>query len=341
MNLFISNIRKSIKILSEGVPEVPKEFIEVRDERSDCDKSSLFPGDKIGQSSLDILPWFYKDTANQFQSLQEPFFALYGLRAITRGLFIGFRFIQAGNLLYNHHFLAASISCYYSAAFQLLHSYLALNGRIIIDQVNGPPLIIKRKSSVEYSYRSLDPKPEVIIAILTNSNKWKFESRPRSHSRRWAELKPILEHNQKNTPDFFLKFFKYILSYGGDLISNLDNLVSEGLNHLTQVRHESIYSGYGYDDFVHDRLMNRDLYSDRGIDLKANAYQELAIGLLSVAIEGFFSSIDSIPNEQFSKVKCWISASTYAPPFEVEDFQLLDHPELSMKIENIFTFLFK
>lgn len=348
-NLLKFNIKKSIKIIAENNPKIPSELIEIVEEEP---SPSKFPSliEKLMKVAAQQVPWFYRDTSRDLQSPQQSFFGFYAFRNIIRCIFLSLRFIQAGDLLRKNGFLAASIFSFYTASFHLLSSFLASHGRVIVDIVSGGPIkIIKHKktgsSKIEKSetaqYSSLDPTPEVIVAILTKNNSWKFEPRPHSHSRRWKELEPIFIETDYDVPDFFYSFFEYILSYGyiSPPTSDTPTLVKEGIKRLAEIRHESIYSGYGADDFVHDGLINKDLDSSHGIDLKSKTYRDFALGLINYAIQDVIEMKNIISADHWNKVQSLMFSSICTPSFELVDFKLEDNKELNKQIGIIFIWL--
>ena len=338
--LLISNIKKSIKTIVEDDPKVPPDLIEVVDEAPGIEKLTSIV-EELMKFAAQPHPWFYRDTLKCLQSPQQSFFGFYALRNIIRGILISLRFIQAGDLLHKNSFLASSVFSYYTASFHMLQSYLAANGRVIIDPVSGGPVrILHRKSSSDTSYSSLEPDPEVIVAILTRENKWVFEQRTRSHAKRWKELEHVFVELDYLIPEYFHAFFRYILSYGYISSSTEDkDFIQKGLKRLSEVRHESIYSGYGFDDYVHDGLTNRDLNSSHGIDLKTKAYRDLAIGFLSEAVNDVIEIKNKIYPEHWNEVKTLMAGSTFMPPFELVDLNIEVHKKLKEGIEIIFMWL--
>lgn len=281
--LLKTNIKNSLRIIAEDNPKIPPELIQVVGE-----EPSRFPSfmDEIIKVAAQPIPWFYRDKFKDLQSPQQAFFGFYALRNIMRGILLSVRFIQAGDLLHKNHFIASSVFSYYTASFHLLHSFLSSYGRVTIEQVCGGPVkVIKRKDLSEGSYCSLDPTPEAVVAILTKSNKWKFEPRTRSHSKRWGELEHTFKELDSDIPNFFDSFFKYILSDGSHSPTDGKTIIRDGLKRLIDMRHESIYCGYGFDDYVHDGLINRELDSSYGIDLKARKYRSFASGFLEHAVD--------------------------------------------------------
>jgi len=335
--LLKANIKNSFRIVAEDKPKIPPELIQVVDE-----EPSHFPSlvEELMKVAAKPVPWFYRDKSNNLQSPQQAFFGFYALRNIIRGILLSVRFIQAGDLLHKNNFIASSVFSYDTASFHLLHSFLACYGRVIIDQVYGGPVkVIKRKNSSEGLYCSLDPTPEVLVAILTKTNKWKFEPRPRSHARRWKELEHVFKELDFDIPEFFCSFFKYILSYGSYSPTESKIFIQDGLKRLADIRHESIYSGYGFDDRVHDALTNRDLDTSYGIDLKATKYRAFAFGFPVHAVDDVMEIKNLISDDRWSEVRPLMATSIYTPPFELIDLKLKDSKTLNKKLQMIFIWL--
>lgn len=345
--LLQSNIKKSIKIIAEENPKIPDHFIKVIG--IELDKSGLpNPALEIAKIATQPIPWFYRDLSHEFQSPQQPFFGIYAVKNILRGILLGLRFIQGGDLLRENNFLAASIFSYYTAAFHLLHSYLAINGRIIIDIVKGPVNVINYgKTSTSsnpslyatVSYEPLEPTPETIIAILTRQNSWKFEPRARSHSRKWKELEPIFIELGYDIPEFFYSFFEYILSYGKDSSFKGDNSIQDGLKRLSEIRHEAIYQGYGFDDFFYNGVVNRDLDWSSGFEIKSERYREFATGFLTHSINEFLELKKGTQKDYWNKIRGLINNSIFTPPFEVGMPRLAGNPELTESLESIYNLI--
>jgi hypothetical protein len=206
--LLKANMKKSIRIIAEDHPKIPAELIEVvEEEPRSPDLPNLVEG--MMKVAAQPIPWFYRDSGKELQSPQESFFGFYSLRNIIRGILLSLRFIQAGDLLHKNGFLAASVFSYYPFSFHLLYAFLASYGRVVVDQVHGGPIkIINRRNSSGGSFSSLNPTPEVIVAILVRNNTWKFEPRPRSHTRKWKELEHIFVELDYDIPEFLHSFFR-------------------------------------------------------------------------------------------------------------------------------------
>jgi len=337
-DLLKSNIKKSFKIVAKETPTIPENLIVFEEEPSELGVYCI--AEIIAKNASWPIPWFYRNESNELQSPQQSYFGIYSVRNNIRGILLGLRFIQAGKLLQKNGFLSASVFSYYTASFHLLSSFLALNGRILIEQVHGPLKIVKHKNSSRSEYCSLNPTPEVLIAILTRYNTWKFEPRYRCHAARWKELNHVFVGEKSIIPDFFLNFFRYITSYGNVSLASDETLVEEAIKQLTNTRHTAIYQGYGYDDFADD-LMNQDLSFGSGIDNKSNAYRDFALGLLTFSVGEFVELRDSIPKELWNsdKTQDLLKLSILVPPFESGSPYLADMCELNEHIEWIFCWL--
>ena len=338
--LLKANIKRSFKIIAEDNPKIPPELITVDSDQAGPSRSPSIIEEMMKVAAQPV-PWFYRNH-NDLQSPQQAFFGFYALRNIIRGIFLSVRFIQAGDLLHKNHFMASSVFSYYTASFHLLHSFLASYGRVVVDQVCGGAVkVINRKDSSEGQYCSLEPTPEDIVATLTKKNTWKFEPRPRSHSRRWKELEFVFRELNFDIPDFLRVFFSYILQYGPypSSPSEMETVLRNSLKRLADVRHESIYSGYGFDDYVHDGLINRDLDTSYGIDFKSKAYRKFALGFLLHALNDLFDMKKAINPEHWIKARILMMGSVNTPPFELFDLKVENNHEVTERLNIIFAWL--
>lgn len=288
----------------------------------------------MAYNAVKHIPWFYRDSNSELQSPQKDFFGFYALKNILRGIYMSLRFIQAGDVLLENRFCALGTFSYYTASFQLLQSFLALNGHVLIELVHGPPFVRKKGSYSESGHRGIYKHPELIIAKLTKENSWKFESRTKTHASRWNEVKPILIGYKDKIPGFFLDFFQYILSIN-DGEYETEAIIDAGLFQLIAIRHESIYEGFGYDDDVYVGLLNRELITDKGLDLKAENYRRFAVSLLIFCLDEFESLKGSIPENHYSANKTLLMSSVNAPYFEIGEFPLPER-DIQVRLEKIY-----
>jgi hypothetical protein len=335
--LLISNINKSYKIIIEENPQVPDIFFKKMDLK-DLDFVSFSLTKLLAKIAARPIPWFYRDSSKNIRSPQEDFFGLYALRSIYRGIFIGMRFIQAGDLLHKRGFYSSSIISYYTGSYHLLNAFLSLNGHIYIDQVLGPLGITKSDSIISTTYGSLNPDLEVIMAILKKNNEWKFEPRTRNHKTKWKEIEAILIKLDKNILEIFISFFTYVLSCKKDSYS-LKELIKNGLQRLIYIRHESVYMGYGYDDYVHDRITNRETDSGYGLDFKSKIYRDFALGLLTYSVDGIVVLKNQISIENWDENKVLLGSGIFTPPFEMENFKINGKHKLGNKIASIYNWI--
>ncbi len=333
-----ANIKKSAKAVAEEKPEVFEYLLDVEEEEgfSSAPLSSLKGHRRLFAMST---PWFCRDRDSELRCPLDSIFGIYLIAAAIRGILVGLRFMQAGDLLHENRYLAAALNLYYTASFQLLRSFLALNGRVLINRVMGPLRIVKRKDSRGLTYDSLEPTPEVIIAILTRNNVWKFEPRGRSHSAMWKELKQVFGRHNYEIPDYFYHFFEYICSYGPDSLP-YDKHVEVGIERLVETRHEAIYEGFAFDDYAWEQKFNLDNPSIGGSDLKSKAYGKLAVGLLTYCVGEFMELKDSIPEDHLEKIRPLVGFGILMRPFELGFPTSDDRSELNEALLWIITWLF-
>ncbi|MBE0433820.1 hypothetical protein IBX73_10210, partial [candidate division WOR-3 bacterium] len=94
--LLQSNIKKSLRIIAEENPKIPACLVTVVE-----DEPTTIPSicEAIAKVAAREIPWFYRDSDGALRSPQESFFGFYALRNTVRGIFLGLRFIQSGDLL--------------------------------------------------------------------------------------------------------------------------------------------------------------------------------------------------------------------------------------------------
>jgi len=314
--LLKTNIKQSVNLLMKEIPKIDPKFIEVL-RKSTKDRFSLVA--KLAEKSLTSLPWFYNGNS-RINSPQSSFFGFYAFRNIVRGIVLGVNYFKSGNVLCKKNLFSPSISMYYTSAFHFLHSFLALNGRVIIDPVLGPVQVEIDEKVSSLCYKRLDKHPDVIIAILTDDNKWVFEKRKRSHEKRWQELNQIFNERDYEIPKYFKELFKYLNSYGkyNDLEANYKTL----LKMISEVRHTALYTSYGYDDYVHDVMLNRDTDSSYGIDLKVRHFRAFAGLFLKDVLSQLIGLIKEVELDESIKLELKVSIIT--PPFETYNLHDLE-----------------
>ncbi len=103
--------------------------------------------------------------------------------------------------------------------------------------------------------------------------------------------------------------------------------------------HEFIYSGYGFDDHVHDALINRELDTSYGIDFKSKAYRKLSLGFLLQALNEAFDMKNTIDPQHSIKERILLVGSVKTPPFELFNLRLEGHHEINERLDTLFVWL--
>lgn len=248
-----------------------------------------------------VLPAFYRDKNGKWLSSQKDFFAFYGLRNIFRGCIVSCRFIEGGNLLDKSGFYALAVTAYYSAAFQLLSTFLAINGKIII---NSPHIILPDKSNNE----------EFIVAKLPTNDSWIFERLGRNHSVIWRLLSETFTERYKHgIPNFFSKFLKYVADLN-DLQTNLS--VQENVVLIPRLRHQALYAGFGFDNQAF-KDATYGLIVHGKIDALSKSFKEFVLDFLSYCLKetlAIKSEVELMDN--FYVYYHLLRAGIWSPPFE-------------------------
>lgn len=348
-NLVLPNILSSLHVFIENTG-VPENLVEVRDERtrrtSTADDGRAAFNGLCGAfaraSALNIkrpVPWFYRDQNGHLRSAQERFFGFYALRNAIRGSLMAARMIQAGVHLEKGRFLAPSVSMYYTGAFHALTAFLALRGRALVETVLGRPVVVLRDESTCSDNCQMDRHPEAVIAILTRDNRWVFEPRARTHQKRWEELHQVFSAGGREIPDYLVGFCRY-LTRGEVQYADPRGLVERGLRRLVEMRHDSIYMGYGFDDDVYYDLINRARFSDAGIDLRARSFRAFATGMLIDSIETVHHLKGRIEDKVWNDVRPWLVDAVAAPPFEGGEPTLEGFPDQTKILRDIDAWLY-
>jgi len=323
--LLKSNINKSLTLINQGIPRIDPQLIEIEGE---IDNARPIIAYRVFENRPNSFPFFYKEN-EQIKSPQYQYFGFFALMNMFRGVFTAVNYYYAGNLLLEKGLLAPALSMYYTCVFHLLPSYLALEGRVIIDPVRGMPKVIITKNSSSVSYKPLDDKTDLLIAILSGENKWIFEKRRRNHTDRWCELSHVFI--EKGTyPKYFEELLAYLKLYFGN-----DFSINQFLREIPKIRHHALYESSAYDESAYDDLVNRDNFSSFRLDTKVKKFKYFA--------EEFFFDIllqiqEIIGQLETSKnLKQILFLGVYTPPFEVP--QLKKYEFENRKISNDLAFL--
>ena len=271
-DLLGANIRQSVRLLEAGPPLLDANDVKVVGSAEPLPESLLM---RIARDPLMPIPWF-RMRDGVISSPQERFFGFYAVRGMVRGVLLGTPFLRAGRLLLKGSLKSPAVSMFYTAAFHALGSFLALRGRVVIEEVRGPVEIHTGHDSSGLTFGSLPRAPLVILAKLTARNTWVFEPRPRSHRARWQELYGASKEGEGRLPRYFEEFLSYADSYGPD---EMGSDMEEVLRRVCDMRHAALYSAFGSDDFAVDLAINRES-SGGGTELKAQAFADFSASLL-------------------------------------------------------------
>jgi hypothetical protein len=226
---------------------------------------------------------------------------------------------------------------YYTSLFHFLHSFLALEGRVVIEPVMGPIEVQVKEDSSTINHKLLSKHPEVIIAILTINNDWVFEKRSRSHKKRWQELNIIFnEHNYK-IPHYFIKLFNYLNSYGP-----YENIKSSDINNflkeISEIRHKALYESFGLDDYSYYAQLNKENEEGVGFEAKAGNFKLFASDFFKDILSKSIGLIQKVKIN--AKIKQRLKESMDTPPFELFDLHGFEDEEIYKMLYFLMEWLF-
>ncbi|MBU1862685.1 MAG: hypothetical protein KKH94_03350 [Candidatus Omnitrophica bacterium] len=274
-----------------------------------------------------ITPSFKKDSSGSLILLDEeyldlapstPSFAVCAIKTILRSILLSFRFIQSGDLLLDKKFYSLSVFSYYTASFHILQSFLALHGRIIVRPTDN-------------QRQELGLSKALIMSRLTKHNRWCFEGFSQNHDSMWREASDIFEATCNDILKHFLFFFEYIIAIEQSPPSDKQQLISEGLKRFPKIRHEAIYEGYGFDDYVFNSVISdeKDRFSLKELESKAIVYKMFASQFLKLTLKEIFEFKKTSLDNEWDKVKDLFLTIILIPPFEKGDPDFSADSELS------------
>lgn len=338
------NIRKSIDRISRGVKvdsPIPIDELKIikGGNSGKWGKISLKEGVTILEQGININPTFFKRN-DQIKCVQEYFFGVYALRLIFRGLILATNHFVAGKNLEKEMLFGPAISCFYSASFHLLHSYLALNGKVFIEPVKSTRLI-------EPSF-SPDIRKILLGVYQKKGNTWSFQVKSRNHKDKWAELKSLLAL-PKTRPESFSVLFCYF--YGADLSwvrskeghafefdKYLNDRMDGFIEMIANTRHFSIYQSFGSDPEVVDAIVNGETFNDRVMDSQMAAFSKFSEQLYFECLELVSLLVDGIKID--NAVREAISLLVFHPYFDTPKVSLVKNEELRFRLKWLYELIF-
>lgn len=203
-----------------------------------------------------LRPHFYRDdSATKLACAQCSWFGFYALRAAVRGVLMSVNHLTAAVSNHRQKLHGPATVNAYTAAFHVLHGYLALEGRVIYDPGPGG---------------DLGP----VRVVLTQKGTWSVENTKRNHRSPWLELKSTLSKRKGRVelPTYFEQLFEYTCSRryrpGIKLIEKLRNpnvglvpmreRLDEFLPRIAELRHIAAYGSFGDDPYLTEALWNND-----------------------------------------------------------------------------------
>ena len=191
--------------------------------------------------------------------VQSSWFGFYALRAAARSILLGINHLIASVNALDSKLNAPALFSAYSAAFQVLHGYLALEARVICDEQPSQSI------------------PTPLRAVLARHGKWVIEGTQRTHTSRWIEIERTVRETggQRELPTYFEPLFRQLCFERCQEGVTLDDLIrvppntrkipmlqyiSEFMRAIPQARHVAAYQSFGDDPWLVEGLINRDAF---------------------------------------------------------------------------------
>jgi len=309
-------------------PLLPENAIQVRGPRGSTSDRHL---SEWSRRKLSMAVWLVEDDRGNLATPLYPVFGVFAFRAILRGFFIGASFLPGADLLLDGKHLSLSVIGYYTSALQLVNSFNALQGHVILSPVAGQPIVelagetvgakmasggtVRAGGSAGYSQA---PKGlQEACGILTKEGNWVFEGRNRNHPMAWRELRQLITECGV-VPQWLDRFCRN--SAYPTMTVDQERYLRDGLEMLVESRHQAIYSGFAMDDYSFDMLANGE---PAGVNISARAsnYHSLAHGILSDVLKEIttlFVDIEHRCPRELEELLPEICRMVYTPPFDLK-----------------------
>jgi len=203
-----------------------------------------------------------------------------GFCALAEGvgrMLMSLPYLGCAETAHQSRYLGPSILLYYSAAYHLLHAYLAVHGRVILD--NPCPLIFFDNSDAENSVKTVCLGTEaVIVRRRVCHSGWITESLRRSHERRWKELSSLLI-DARCLPGCFRDLFAFFCEEYGLKCPSDRALIIEGCNLLPKARHQALYGAWPIQRSIGLLHKQKHPYWDR-VNSRTTAMSQFALSFL-------------------------------------------------------------
>lgn len=322
----IKNILNSVLLVANDNCEGVDDIISQEYENSDIST----PLRVISSAIYKTKPVFDFPDNTMIECYQQSIFGFFVLINMIRNIFMGTRFLQSGDILIESNHYSSAIMCYYTAAYHHINAFLSTNGYTIIERIE----YIKEKPE-------LDIHRFFIFAKLLNNGTWGFEFKKKSHYRRWNTVEDLFLKDKVDIPDFFMEFFNYLSSYGPYQEDDENISIKKGIEKLRELRHDSIYKVYGYDDFAFDGLMNQDYFvSPDALRAKSSHYSDFAHNLLDYNLDELFLILEKIPLEIKKTISNLILLNFNLYPFELGEQTIKNKPKTTENLNELLEMIF-
>jgi hypothetical protein len=314
-----SNVLKAISTLNAGPLLRPMQWPE---------------GHLLVHGGLSLTPAFY-GAKGDIRCFQQDVFGFYALRAGLRGTFLAVNHLIAADHLITKKCYGPSVLCAYASAFQSLHGWLALQGRVFVDPAYWP-----------VADDALPPDDrKTVLATLSTRNEWRPNIGKRTHQSRWYQLQELVTSRHSTLPSYYEVIFGGLYGFQGrhppqtleDLLSGgkaeaeplssiledparfdrrwstTEDVLRDFFSRIRNARHGAAYESFGDDPFLTEALVNRDATSG-DLGRHAKIFCLFASELLSDTSQQWAAILQAASPSQ--EVRKGLFVSTYYPWFD-------------------------
>ena len=272
-------------------------------------------------------PWIYINEKGEVTSPQLGIFGVYAFRVIVRRWLIGLHYFIGGEILRLSSVapLSSMALLYATADEHLLVSSLALWGRVILEAKRYDFLI-------PWAYHGQIKENKSILAKFDGNN-WALQLLQRSHHAYWSLLQEI---DLYEAPTHIQDFLDYAYSSGREPIDwQNSEQVQNALEAAAQLRHDTLYGCYSFDDFAFEEMINIDEDTSAisvGLDTKCKAQRDFALQSLGYIAD---RAIETLKNATLCvDTARELYLSWRDPPFEWPFYPAEDVIKNYIKFEN-------
>jgi hypothetical protein len=262
----------------------------------------------LDADALTFEPWFVEQPGTA-RCLNESVIGFHCLVALSRSVFRAINFLLAGAHVSELGLYAPAVGLFYTSSFHALHTFLGLEGRILLNPVW---CVEATQKPIPVSQRASAPS-KFLMAIVTKDNRWKYEPRKPDHRTKWLELRQVFAPLDYKIPSFVQRLFAKL--YGQqfrpgtkpiEVLRNPDafrigirEAMDDFLGMIANVRHAALYEGVGVDPHLIEAEMNGDVVArPEQYSSLADTLGIFAASMLTSAARDLAELFSSIPNSQ-------------------------------------------